>query len=86
MTENHAFASRSMTDIERHYYQIEKEALALIWACEKFQGYVLGKHIDLETDHKPLVPLMSTTSLDSLRPAVQTTPHAVILFHLPRCC
>lgn len=65
-----AFASRSMTDTERRYSQIEKEALALVWACEKFQDYVLGKHIDLETDHKPLVPLMSTTSLDSLPPRV----------------
>ena len=55
-----------MTDTEWHYSQIEKEALALIWACERFLDYVLGKHIDLETDNKPLVPLMSTTSLDSL--------------------
>ena len=61
-----ALASRSMTDTEWHYSQIEKEALALIWACERFLDYVLGKHIDLETDNKPLVPLMSTTSLDSL--------------------
>ena len=65
-----AFTSRSMTDTERRYSQIEKEALALVWACEKFQDYVLGKHIDLKADHKPLVPLMSTTSLDSLPPRV----------------
>ena len=26
-------------------------------ACEKFADYVIGKDIDLETDHKPLVPL-----------------------------
>ena len=65
-----AFASWSMTDTKRHYSQIEKEALALVWACEKFQDYVMGKHIDLETDHKSLVPLMSTTSLDSLLPQV----------------
>ena len=59
-----------MTDTERRYTQIEKEALTLIWVCEKFQDYVLGKHIDLETDHKPLVSLMSTNSLDSLPPRV----------------
>lgn len=55
-----------MADIKRRYSQIEKEALALVWACEKLQDYVLGKYIGLETDHKPLVPLLSTNSLDSL--------------------
>ena len=65
-----AFASTSMTDTERHYSQIEKEALALVWAYEKFQDYILGKYINFETDHKPLGQLMSTTSSDSLPPRV----------------
>ena len=65
-----AFASRSLSDTERRYAQIEKEALALTWACEKFSEYVLGKEIELETDHKPLVPLLGKKSLDSLPPRV----------------
>ena len=65
-----AFASRSMTDTERRYSQIEKEALALVWACEKFGDYVIGKDITLETDHKPLVPLLGKTNLDCLPPRV----------------
>ena len=65
-----AFASRSMTDVERRYAQIEKEALATVWACEKFQDYILGKKILIETDHKPLVPLLNTKHLDSLPPRV----------------
>ena len=32
-----------MTDTERRYAQIKKEALAVTWACEKFFEYVLGK-------------------------------------------
>ena len=59
-----AFASRSMTNTKRLYSQIEKEALALIWACEKFGDYVIGKDIALETDHKPLVPLLGKINLD----------------------
>ena len=59
-----------MTATEMHYVQIEKEALALTWSCEKFSCYVLGRHFDIETDHKPLVPLLSTKSLDNLPPRV----------------
>jgi len=53
-----AYASRSMTDTEKRYAQIEKEALAITWACKKFSDYILGKSITIETDHKPLVPLL----------------------------
>lgn len=41
-----------------------------MWGCEKFTDYVLGKQIQLETDHKPLVPLLSTTHLDCMPPRV----------------
>ena len=36
-----AYASRAMTETERHYAQIEKEALATTWACDKFAPYIL---------------------------------------------
>ena len=65
-----AFASRAMSETERRYSQIEKEALALVWACERFSDYVVGKSIQLETDHKPLVPLLTTTHLDRMPPRV----------------
>ena len=61
-----AYASRSMTDTEQRYAQIEKEALALTWACERFPHYLVGAKFAIETDHKPLVPLLSTKSLDQV--------------------
>ena len=65
-----AYASRSMTDTETRYAQIEKEALATTWSCEKFSNYLLGQRFQIETDHKPLVPLLSTKRLDSLPPRI----------------
>ena len=65
-----AFASRSMTETERRYAQVEKEALATAWACEKFADFIIGKHIQIETDHKPLVPLLGSKDLDRLPPRI----------------
>ena len=57
-----SYASRSLTDVERRYSQTEKEALALVWACERFSMYVSGQSFELETDHKPLERIYSRTS------------------------
>ena len=57
-----SYASRSLTDVERRYSQTEKEALALVGACERFNMYVAGLSFELETDHKPLERIYSRTS------------------------
>ena len=67
---NAAYASRSTSETETRYAQIEKEVLAITWSCEKFSTYVLGNHISIETDHKPLVPLLGSKNLDNLPPRV----------------
>ena len=65
-----AYASRSMTSTEQRYAQIEKEALATTWACEKFADFVLGKEFLIETDHKPLVPLLGSKCLQDMPPRI----------------
>ena len=66
-----AYISRALTETEQRYAQIEKEALATTWACERFQHYLLGMHFTVETDHKPLVPLLSSKNLDEMPLRVQ---------------
>lgn len=54
-----AYASRALTSAESRYAQIEKELLASTYACERFHQYVYGQAFEVETDHKPLVSIMS---------------------------
>ena len=66
-----AYVSRSLTPTERRYAQIEKEALAITWACERLSDYLIGKTFHVETDHKPLVPLLSSRNLEEMPPRIQ---------------
>lgn len=53
-----AFASRSLTKSEEKYAQIEKELLAIVFACDKFHHFVYGREVDIQSDHKPLETLV----------------------------
>ena len=49
-----AYASRALTDTESRYSQTEREALAVVWACEYFHLYLFGQSFTVLSDHKPL--------------------------------
>ena len=50
-----AYSSRVMTPTEQNYAQIEKELLAIVFACEKFDQYIFGRSdVVVQSDHKPL--------------------------------
>ena len=60
-----------MSPTEQRYVQIEKEALGITWAIERFADYLVGLRFHLETDHKPLVSLLGTKNLEDLPARIQ---------------
>ena len=55
-----AYASRALTHAQQQYAQIEKELLAIVVGCTKFEEYIIGRSAEtiVETDHKPLESIM----------------------------
>lgn len=63
-----AYASTALTSTEQWYEQVEREALAVTGACEKFRLFILGLPFHVEMDHKPLAPIFSSKRIDGLTP------------------
>lgn len=67
-----ACASRFLTPTEKGYHNIEIEMLAITWGIEKMKMYLHGlPHFIVETDHKPLVPMINNKSLGELSSRIQ---------------
>ena len=53
------YASRTLSNAEKNYSQLDKEGLAVMFGIKHFHQYVYGRHYAVSTDHKPLLSLMN---------------------------
>ena len=81
-----SYVSRSLTVVDRRYSQTEKEALALVWVCERFHLYLYGIKFEMVTDHKPLEMINSPRSKPSARIerwVLRLEPYTYKVKHIP---
>ena len=57
-----AYASHTLTSTERNYASNEREVLAVLWALEHWEHFLLGLHFQLRSDHRPLASLIQHTN------------------------
>ena len=65
-----AFASKSLTDAETRYANIERELLAIVFACQRFSTYLLGRSFVADSDHEPL-EMIAMKNLANAPPRLQ---------------
>ncbi|PIO76369.1 hypothetical protein TELCIR_01571 [Teladorsagia circumcincta] len=53
-------AIRALTPAQKKYGQIEKKALAIVFAVQKFHRFEHGRLFTLRTDHKPLIAIFES--------------------------
>ena len=53
------YARKTLNEAHRNYTTIEKELLAIVFALEKFQAYLVGSFIMVFTDHSALKYLLT---------------------------
>lgn len=56
-----ANVSKTLTETQRRYSQVQREALAIIFGLRKFHQFLYGREFILITDHRPLVSLFGPT-------------------------
>ena len=65
-----AFASKSLSDTEKRYANIERELLACVFGAERFHNFVYGTPFIIESDHKPL-EMITMKNLTAAPPRLQ---------------
>ena len=77
------FASKSLTDTETRYANIERELLAIIYGCEKFHTYLYGRTFIMETDHKPLKMISTAAPARLQRMLLHLQQYDLVIMYRP---
>lgn len=73
------YASQSLSDTQKRYTQIDKEAYAIILGVKKFHQYLFGSKFTLYTDNRPLVQIFASTKALPANTALRMQHYAVFL-------
>ena len=65
--ENHPimYVSKKLSDCERRYSNIEREAYAVLWCVTRLKQFLRGRKFTIFTDHKPLLGIFNPTKQSS---------------------
>ena len=81
------FFSRLLTEVERRYSQAEKEALGVVWLCERAQIYLIGHHFRIVVDNRAVQLIYGNTKSKPQarieRWALRLTPFDFEIVHRP---
>lgn len=77
-----AFASRSLSESETRFSQVEKELLAIVYSVKKFHYYIYGRPIKVITDCKPLVAIMQKNVANVMSPRLQRLKTKLLKYDL----
>ena len=71
--------------MEKRYSQTEREALAVVWACEHFNIYISRAPFHVITDHQPLLGIWNKPNLPLhlARWCLRLQPYALSLLYRP---
>lgn len=68
LQDNKPIASKVFTKIQKSYAHIEKELLAILFACTKFHYFIFERFMNdvtIGTDHKPLISIFKKPLIEA---------------------
>ena len=81
------YISRTLTETEQRYSNIECELLAVVFALERLDHYTAGYRVKVETDHQPLTSIwkkpISSTSARIQRLLLRLLWYDIDIHYLP---
>jgi len=74
-----AFASCTLSDCQKNYSQLEKEAFSIIFGLKRFHQFLAGRAFTIITDHRPLLSLLAPDKSAPMHTAARLQRWSLIL-------